>query len=767
MLFGVKLQNEIYPPWKDYYIDYEQLKKLLKENVVLSMNPWSDKDESAFVAKLDSELEKVFNFQEEQYKILDEEISKLEKDSENYLSNNNYKFDLRDFQLHLEKLLAHAQELDHFARLNFTGFLKIVKKHDRLHKKYSVKALLSVRMKDLPFHSEDYSPYLYRLSILYQFLRENFESESLSRSLNNSVSKLSTSGKLSSTPTIDSSANNTFKVLKFWVHPDNLMEIKTTILRHLPVLIYNNSEDDYDEVVNDPTITSLYFDSNEFELYNSKLLKNLNNTPSFRIRWTGKLQDNQELILEQKNFNYDTGESNDVKLSLKEKYINDFIFADNTDTGFQDDDELNFSSPNKNKKFTFERYAKKLSKRNLPQEILNKYEGDFKHLQRFIKDNDLQPTLRTIYTRTAFQIPGDDKIRIIIDSDILFIREDSFDKDRPIRDPKQWHRADIDQPGLKEPYSLLRKGEYSKFPYAVMEIKVSNSILSNKNSKTFKWINELTNSHLVREVPNFSKFIQGVASLFLESDNLDILPFWLSDLERDIRKKPEEAYRDSIMRIEKMKKENSNLKILKKQKVGNNNSTTYLGNIEELVENDENSNKKNDEPNAQDNGDLDLEDHESSDEEDQEAAAHASSSADAANANATTTASGFDQQKSKNINKKSKGNKPKLSIPFFIDHNNTYSTTYDESEDETEPILPPGVTKPKQLLRQSGPLKIEPKVYLANERTLLSWDRVVTYMAFLTIALTNSLKSSNFQTLSWYLSYFYLVLTIFVGCWGY
>jgi hypothetical protein len=31
-------------------------------------------------------------------------------------------------------------------------------------------------------------------------------------------------------------------------------------------------------------------------------------------------------------------------------------------------------------------------------------------LQSFIKDNDLQPMLRANYTRTAFQIPGDDRI---------------------------------------------------------------------------------------------------------------------------------------------------------------------------------------------------------------------------------------------------------------------------------------------------------------------------------------------------------------------
>ena len=55
----------------------------------------------------------------------------------------------------------------------------------------------------------------------------------------------------------------------------------------------------------------------------------------------------------------------------------------------------------------------------------------------FIKEYNLQPILRTTYNRTAFQIPGDDRIRIIIDSNLTFIREDSFDSQLPIRDPQQ------------------------------------------------------------------------------------------------------------------------------------------------------------------------------------------------------------------------------------------------------------------------------------------------------------------------------------------
>ncbi|GMG40607.1 unnamed protein product [Ambrosiozyma monospora] len=521
MLFGVKLQNEVYPPWKDYYINYDALKKLLKENVVSDNAEanWTEKDESTFAALLDSELEKAYTFQVSKYRELDEQISALELQSENYLkkiseSNTPIAGDFEDanFQKKLEELLSFTNELDHFARLNFTGFTKIVKKHDRLHKGYSVKALLNVRMKSLPVNniSEDTSPYLFRISTLYTFIRDQSTSTALSNSLSTSFHRLSTSGKLSTTPNASqTSANETgFKVLKFWIHPDNLMEIKTTILRHLPVLIYNNQNenDDDDEFLTDPTITSLYFDNRNFQLYNDKLLKNLNKTPSLRIRWTGELKNQNDLTIEEKIFDYDTGTSHDIRLALKEKYINDFIFPDHKDYDSEFQMDV-LRKPKHQTKLTLEKYVKRLEKKGLSKESIDKQTSNFKELQGFIKKDNLQPTLRTIHTRNAFQMPGDDRLRITIDSDILFIREDSFDDSRPIRDPEQWHRKDIDS-SIDDPFSLLRKGEYSKFPYSVMEIKISNTILNNPSSKTLSWISDLTNGHLVKEVPNFSKFIQ-------------------------------------------------------------------------------------------------------------------------------------------------------------------------------------------------------------------------------------------------------------------
>jgi len=801
MLFGVKLQNEIYPPWKDYYIDYEGLKKLLKENVVTRGNEdWTELDEKAFAAELDRELEKVYTFQVSKYKELDTEISKLELRTEHYLESlsrgNPDSFDSQSFQTKLEDLLSETNELDHFARLNFTGFNKIVKKHDNLRSGYSVKALLNVRMRSLPLNniSEDTSPYLYRISVLYAFLRNQSPGDKkLSSSLSSSIRKLSSSGKLSSTPNATAEGKEHFKALKFWVHPENLMEVKTAILRHLPMMVYSDrsgTEDD-DEYVSDPTITALYFDDRHFDLYNQKLLKQKSEAPSLRIRWTGKLQDRHEVTIEKKTFNYETGDEQNVRLNLKPKYVSDFIFSGKSKHGTDgtgdlvDDDDSEITSgkvadlyedlgykSNRRAPLTLQRYVRRLQKRGLQKAAIDRYASRFNDLQEFIGKNDLQPCMRSMYTRTVFQMPGDDRLKITIDSDILFIREDAFDSERPVRNPDEWHRTDIDS-NVKNPFSMLRKGEYYKFPYSAMEVKIASSIINNPNSKTMRWVRDLANGHLAKEVPNFSKFIQGISSLFLENDNLEILPFWLPELDSDIRKNPEQAYKDSKSKQIKQKQQSEVLKQLRRNSVDvkapiAKNETSHMDRILEEGE------------------DLDVDD--SSDEDlsiasqrlqsgnrNQEGTSEAAVSSakrrvqegihaplpsipnkyEGEQKHPMKLASSKDFQQRKNFRE--------TFMPVF-----TKASKLDEYESEDEEInLPSGVVKPKRLIRQSGPIKVEAKVWLANERTFVRWLHVTSLLTVLTFTIFSSIQSTHFPELATATAYIYFSLTLFSGFWSY
>lgn len=723
MLFGSKLEQEIYPPWREYYIDYLRLKKLLKEGVILQNN-WSDQDEQNFVSALDSDLEKVYTFQTNQYDELNEYLNDLQELTEKPTQT----FDVQSFSEKLEHALNLTLELNHFQRLNYTGFIKIVKKHDRLHSKYSVKPMLNVRLKSLPFHSEDYSPLLFKISALFQFLRDNYE-------VDKSLSKLSSFN--------DEAADEDYKSFKFWVHPDNLMEVKATILRHLPVLVYNTKSSesiyDYDDVdddddddvqfsKNDPTINCLYFDNDNFDLYNSKLIKNPN-AMTLRVKWLGHLYNKPPITLEKKRFEksletYDVDEN----LTLKEKYLDSFLAGT----------------------FDREKYLKKLQKRGESPEHLEKLEKNIDSLSKCIKDNNIQPCLRTMYKRTAFQIPGDDKVRVVIDSDIYFIREDSFDTQRPIRNPQKWHRTDIDS-RVNNPLSLLRKGEYTKFPYAELEIKIKNQ---KKTSRKLLWVDDLVHSHLVKEIPNFSKFIHGIASLFLEDDKLDNIPFWFNELESDLKVDPQQAYNDTREKLAKMQNDEDNFSKFRSMlaALGSTNisarSKSFSGS---LLNGDDFSlgeqprpsesgisgrsyingipvNGEQEQEGGTSGGDLDQSSDESSDED--------------------------ESSGKKNLSKL-------LKLPT------TFSKLLDVDSEEEEVNLPAGVVKPTQYIKNAGPLKIEPKVWLANERTFNRWLHVTTLLSSLTFVIFSSTSRANSNKVSTAVAYIYFALTVFLAIWGY
>lgn len=719
-MFGNKLEAEVYGPWKEFCMNYNALKKLLKEGVILKNN-WTEKDEQNFVSALDSDLDKVYTFQSQKYDELNDILEGLQLQTE----LSTVSFDEKKFSSKLEETLATAQELEQFQRLNYTGFTKIVKKHDRIHPEFSVKPLLNVRLKNLPYHNEDYSPLLYKISALFQFLRDNYK-------VDQSLSKLSSFH--------EDQAIQEYESFKFWVHKDNLMEVKTNILRHLPVLVYSkkqkqqlsndqahlhdlmnfDSDDEDDEDIDNSTINCLYFDSPNFELYNDKLVKT-SNSSSLRIKWIGKLSDQPKITIERKKFDQTSQDfSSGEKLTIKEKYLNSFVKGD----------------------FDKEKFVKKMIKRGSKEAEIDQFVEIVDNLESFIKDHDLQPCLRTIYKRTAFQIPGDDKVRIVIDSDLMFIREDSFDQDRPIRDPQQWHRTDIDNSKISNPYSLLRKGEFSKFPYSIMEIKVKK----NKLNKRSQWISDLVSSHLVKEIPNFSKFIQGIASLFLEDDKLDNIPLWFHDLETDIKVDPEQAYIDS--KKKNIKKQNDEDNLLKfKTMLSNSVSSTprsksFSGTL--LIDN-----------NTQHSllaGKL-----EGVPEQTIEGGSQSATTPLLRSTGGIDESSDDDDYSPPNTNFISKITGGSAAVAKLVDA---------DSEDE-EIQLPEGVTKPDSYIKNAGPLKIEPKVWLANERTFNRWLHVTTLLSSLTFIVYSSATKSNSFAIAEVLAYFYFALTLFSGVWGY
>ena len=447
--------------------------------------------------------------------------------------------------------------------------------------------------------------------------------------------------------------SNTCSSVAVFVHPDNLLEVKTSILRHLPVLVYTPQSNKIAEgIQDDPTITSLYFDNPTFSLYSGKLEKG-SGASSLRIRWYGQLQDKPELVMEKKTLT-EGSDSEEIRFSIKNKYVTPFIQGE----------------------YKMEKQIEKMAKRNGEDSSeVQQFKKSVDDIKRFIKKDGLEPILRANYTRTAFQIPGADKVRISLDTNLAFIREDSLDAGRHCRNPEIWHREDIDDAGKRYPFDGLAKGELSKFPYALLEIKVRDSI----KRKNPEWVDDLMSSHLIQEAPRFSKFVHGVASLF--EDHINSLPFWMSLLETDIRKDPEQAFEEEQERKAKQAED--------EMAIG-----SFMGSKSSLSKMASSPAKYS--PARQP---MTIQ-----------------KSTDQASASRSQTISKGHAETNSQDQLDGEGNQARPGVSRLRSFLPAFSSSKYALAKKRRIELPPGVREPAFWIKDVGPVRVEPKVWLANQR---------------------------------------------------
>jgi len=480
-------------------------------------------------------------------------------------------------------------------------------------------------------------------------------------------------------------------VSEVWVHPENILEVKTYVMRRLPALYYNPQTSEAAESAgSDPTITSLYFDNSDFTLYNQKVDKAAD-ASSLRLRWYGQLAERPEILFEKKTID-GNGDSEETRFPIKDKYIEPFIKGD----------------------YKMEKSVEKLRDREGTEgNGVAALKKSVDEIQALIQENKLQPILRANYTRMAFQIPGDDKVRISIDTDLAFIREDALDEDRPCRNPEEWHRSDVDSLGMNFPFSDLRQGEISKFPHALLEIKVRKG----SSKKTNNWIGDLMSSHLLKEAPRFSKFVHGVAILF--EDYVNSFPFWLSDLETDIRKDPESAFQEE--------QERKAQKAADEQAVGSFLGSKSASSFKPAVGSPAGVAATDFGNRRSPAGIHDADGTDSHDESDQ-------------------------------ANKSSGAFSGLLSLTPFS--NSKYARAH-----RVGPVqLPPGVREPGKLIKDMNPVRVEPKVWLANQRTFIKWQHISVLLASLSLGLYNA--AGEFNDVARGLAVVYTLIAIFAGVWG-
>lgn len=385
----------------------------------------------------------------------------------------------------LAVIIADVHDLALFTKLNYTGFHKIVKKHDkqtnRLLRKEFVQHYLSAR----PFYKENYDQLIVKLSKLFDLVRTRGHPIQGDASAGGSQSAF------------------VRQTTKYWVHPDNIVPLKLFILKHLPVLVFNPDKEYQAE---DSAITSIYYDNEDLELYLGRLEKT-EGAEAIRLRWYGGMG-NKQIFVERKTHREDwTGEKSvKARFPIKEENVNAYMRG-----------EYRMAE-------TFEELRKKGKKSDKDIDSMIQLANE---VQYSVQSRQLQPVMRSFYNRTAFQLPGDARVRISLDTELSLVREDNWDGRAKAGD--NWRRMDI---GIDYPFEQLPAEDIERFPYGVLEVKLQTQM----GQEPPEWVRELVASHLVEAVPKFSKFIHGCATLL--ANRVDLVPFWLPQMDTDIRKAP-------------------------------------------------------------------------------------------------------------------------------------------------------------------------------------------------------------------------------------
>jgi SPX domain protein involved in polyphosphate accumulation len=227
--------------------------------------------QESFLTLLEREMMKVEKFTLQQVTKLREQITKAEQLVK---SNNTKGQHLADLEKAADEIANHFLRLEKYVNINFMGFHKILKKHDKNLKEYNpCKNFYVNRLHSQAWVRGDYSDIVVRLSDIYSALRDDKTAADNTGGANQSFTRTTT---------------------KYWVKTEDVSRVKYAVLRHLPVFLQKTSTGESDSQFTN----SVYLDNDQLELYHGRLDK----TPgaiALRLRWYGP-EDPKTVFVERK-----------------------------------------------------------------------------------------------------------------------------------------------------------------------------------------------------------------------------------------------------------------------------------------------------------------------------------------------------------------------------------------------------------------------------------------------------------------------------------
>mmetsp|Transcript_18974 Transcript_18974/g.48381 ORF Transcript_18974/g.48381 Transcript_18974/m.48381 type:complete len:836 (-) Transcript_18974:175-2682(-) len=580
MKFGKQLEENAVRRYLPHYLDYTKLKKLLKleksstatataeavmasrvmERRTVMPNTMSavqakpqqniNLAEVSFMKAVERELERVNAFAVAKAKELRtslvDTLAKLERDG----SHSS----LTLYDGLADEVREELVMLDRFVRHNTTGFRKIMKKHDKVTQNMASSWFLP-RLAQQRFNNLDFDSMLVLLSDTYVRLR--------------TLKDASSSTKPSTWVPPESFER---KTTKYWIREDDLMTIKTSTIKNLPLLIFGRKQGEAPPEVkerdmqNQPMtlssltakgneaqvkesdaslITSVYFDNDEVEMYTRRIHQEEGNM-LVRIRWYGDLtSDNSEAFVERKTHHESWVLEDSVKerFNLKRKHIVPYLKGEWT--------------PDK-------KLDKLVALGKLQPEKAKKQKELAANIFALIQEKKLRPFVRTVYRRSAYQLASTNEVRISLDTDLFMVNERvDGDKFKQMLDEGRWC-ADLS--------ATISPSDVIAFPFAVFEVKLQ--------SEQPAWISDIVDGDSATEIWKFSKFQHGIG--MLHSSRTSVLPHWLDKVDEIAGDTLDEDTK--IERINSLKQTSSPRRVSLSSKGGGSEGRLLKGEVEEESE---------------------------------------------------------------------------------------------------------------------------------------------------------------------------------------
>ena len=358
----------------------------------------------------------------------------------------------------LQRVQDEFLRIEKFANLNMMACYKILKKHDKLCPHTVCCRYYLERLHQLPWIRADHSSvFVVQMSDLFELLRGD-----RTRKAN---------GKKKKASERDGAQDFVRTTRKYWVSPEDVSGVKQNIAQHLPVFLVERERvkglveaaagESGDGVApgfagltlpshaDSQMTNSVYLDNVHLELYHARL-KKAPRAIAIRLRWYGPAPTGSVYVERKTHRESWTGEESvKERFALPAAYIVPYLQCKHT----WEKEESRLRA----------QHAKNDRERPTSGAELKKIKTLFTEVQRAIESKQLQPTLRTVYMRTAFQVPYDASVRCSLDTSLAMLVEN------PAGGPsctalERWYR---------DPSVPLHRTEVTRFPHAVLEIKLA------------------------------------------------------------------------------------------------------------------------------------------------------------------------------------------------------------------------------------------------------------------------------------------------------